>query len=85
MLSRAHLRVVAAGRPSGWLWTVHLGEVDYVPVPSKLCDLCAARREDGKKALCELHCLANVIEILPAAEAAKRMVELGSKTTCFIP
>lgn len=60
-------------------------EFDYVPVPSRLCDLCIGRREDGKKALCELHCLANVIEVLPAEEAAKRMVELGSKTTCFIP
>lgn len=60
-------------------------EFDYVPVPSRLCDLCIGRREDGKKALCELHCLANVIEVLPAEEAAKRMVELGSKTACFIP
>ena len=60
-------------------------EFDYVPVPSRLCDLCADRRAGGQKALCELHCLANVIEILPADDAAKRLVELGSKTTCFVP
>lgn len=60
-------------------------EFDYVPVPSRLCDLCAGRRDAGDKALCELHCLANVIEILPAEEAAARMVELGSKTAVFIP
>ena len=60
-------------------------EFDYVPVPSRLCDLCEGRRADGQKALCELHCLANVIEILPAEDAAKRLVELGSKTSCFVP
>ena len=60
-------------------------EFDYVPVPSRLCDLCTDRRAEGNKALCELHCLANVIEILPAEQAAERMVQLGSKTSCFIP
>ena len=60
-------------------------EFDYVPVHSRLCDLCATRRASGEKALCELHCLANVIEILPADEAARRMIELGSKVSCFIP
>ena len=60
-------------------------EFDYLPVPSRLCDLCTDRREDGGKALCELHCLANVIEVLPAEKAAARMAELGSKVTCFKP
>lgn len=60
-------------------------EFDYVPVPSRLCDLCAGRRDDGEKALCELHCLANVIEVLPAEQAAERMSKLGSKVACFVP
>ncbi len=61
-------------------------EFDYVPVPSRLCNLCAERKEAGKKAACELHCLANVIEILPAEELSARMIELGhGKVTCFLP
>ena len=61
-------------------------EWDYVPVPSRLCDLCASRKEEGKKAMCELHCLANVIEVLPVEDLTKRMVELGhGKVSCFLP
>ena len=59
---------------------------DYVPVPSRLCDLCAERKQEGKKALCELHCLANVIEILPMEDLAKRMAEIGhGKVSCYLP
>lgn len=61
-------------------------EWDYVPVPSRLCDLCAERRAQGKVAPCEMHCLAKVIEILPVDKIAERMVELGGKkVTCFMP
>jgi len=61
-------------------------EWDYVPVPSRLCDLCAERQQEGKKALCELHCLANVIEILPMEDLAKRMAEIGhGKVSCYLP
>lgn len=61
-------------------------EWDYVPVPSRLCDLCSERRQEGKKPMCELHCLANVIEVLPMDELAKRASELGhGKVSCFIP
>lgn len=60
-------------------------EWDYVPVPSRLCDRCAGRIASGKKPLCELHCLASVIEVLPIEELGSRMVELsGSKTACFV-
>lgn len=61
-------------------------EWDYVPVPSRLCDLCAGRVEEGKPASCELHCLAKVIEVLPVQDMAARMVELGGKKVCcFMP
>ena len=61
-------------------------EFDYVPVPSRLCNLCAERKAEGKKAACELHCLANVIEILPVEDLSQRMVELGhGKVSCFLP
>lgn len=60
-------------------------EWDYVPVPSRLCDLCSDRREAGKVALCELHCLAKVIEVIPVEDVPARMVEIGEKVTCYIP
>ncbi|MGI6220818.1 MAG: hypothetical protein ACOYIP_02920 [Coriobacteriales bacterium] len=60
-------------------------EWDYVPVPSRLCDLCADRLEDGKVPLCQLHCLAKVIEVIPVEDVPARMVELGGKVTCFMP
>jgi Fe-S-cluster-containing dehydrogenase component len=61
-------------------------EWDNVPVPSRLCDLCAERRAEGKKASCELHCLAQVIEVLPLEEIPQRMMDLGhGKVSCFVP
>lgn len=61
-------------------------EWDYVPVPSRLCDLCSGRRDEGKPALCELHCLAKVIEVLPIDEIASRMEQADKgKLTVFIP
>ena len=61
-------------------------EFDYVPVPSRLCNLCAGRKAEGKKAACELHCLANVIEVLPVEDLTKRAVELGGrKVAMFLP
>ena len=61
-------------------------EWDFVPVPSRLCDLCEERRAEGKKAACELHCLAQVIEILPLEDLGRRMAELDhGKVNCFLP
>lgn len=63
----------------GWEW-------DYVPVLSRACDLCADRRAEGKKPLCELHCLASVIEVLPLENVSARMAELGPhKVCCHLP
>ena len=61
-------------------------EWDYVPVPSRLCDLCAGRIEEGAKPLCELHCLANVIEVIPVESVPSRLSESGKrKISCYIP
>ena len=61
-------------------------EWDYVPVPSRACDLCAERREAGKVPLCELHCLAKCIEIVPVEDVSKRLADLGEhKVCCFMP
>ena len=61
-------------------------EWDYVPVPSRLCDLCAERLGRNRELVCVLHCLANVIEVLPVEDLTARMLELGhGKVTCFLP
>ena len=61
-------------------------EWDYLPVPSSVCDLCAGRIEEGVKPLCELHCLANVIEVVPVEDVGERMAALGHrKVTCYLP
>ena len=57
-----------------------------IPVPTDLCDLCAERREAGKVPLCELHCLAKCIEIVPVEDVSKRLADLGEhKVCCFMP
>lgn len=61
-------------------------EWDYVPVPSRLCDLCEDRRAQGKQPSCQLQCLARVIEVLPVEDMPKRMVEVGDhKVSCYLP
>lgn len=60
-------------------------EWDYVPVPSRLCDLCVGRRAAGKLPSCQHHCLAKVIEVLPLEEIPARMAEIGTKVTCYLP
>ena len=61
-------------------------EWDYVPVPSRLCDLCEVRRAEGLKAACELHCLADVIRIVPLEDVSKKLAEIGrDKLVTYIP
>lgn len=76
------IKVFEAGPEKlGGVW-----EWDYVPVPSRLCDLCADRLSDGKKPSCALHCLAAVIEILPVEKVSDRLAEMDSnKVSVFVP
>ncbi len=50
-------------------------EWDYIPIPTDVCDLCADRREAGKKPLCEQHCQALVIQVGPLDELQKKMTK----------
>lgn len=61
-------------------------EWDYLPVPSSHCDLCVGRLSEGKKPLCQLHCLAQVIEVLPLEDISSRMAQLGhKKVVSYLP
>ena len=70
--------IVPAKLGGSWEW-------DYVPTPSRLCDLCAGRMAEGKLPSCQHHCLAKVIEVLPLEEIPARMAEIGTKVTCYLP
>jgi Fe-S-cluster-containing dehydrogenase component len=61
-----------------WMW-------NYVPVPSDLCDLCADRVAEGKKAPCEVHCLGACIEIVPIADVSAKIAEKGDTVSVFVP
>ncbi len=58
--------------------------LDYVPVPTDLCDLCSKRVKKGKKPACVAHCQTGVMKFAPVKELAEFM-ELKSKTVLFVP
>jgi Fe-S-cluster-containing dehydrogenase component len=58
--------------------------LDYVPVPTDLCDLCSKRVSQGKKPSCVMHCQAGVMKYAPVSELVKFM-ELKAKTVIFAP
>ena len=60
-----------------WMW-------DYVPVPSKACDLCVERIEAGKKASCEHHCLADCMRVVPLEQVPAVVGELGTDVAVFV-
>ena len=51
-------------------------EYDYLPVPTHLCDLCAARTAAGGVPTCVKHCQAKCLEYGPLDELAGK---LGAK------
>jgi anaerobic dimethyl sulfoxide reductase subunit B (iron-sulfur subunit) len=51
-----------------WNW-------NKIPVPSRLCDLCAQRVQAGKKPSCVHHCLADVMRFGTVQEMAALMAE----------
>lgn len=46
-------------------------QYDFIPAPTRVCDLCAERTEAGKMAMCVQHCQADVITIGPLDELEK--------------
>ena len=58
-------------------------DYNYVPVPTDLCDLCAARTSKGREPACVHHCLANVITYGPITELAEKMCEKSKQVLWF--
>ncbi|MDR2492814.1 MAG: hypothetical protein LBD25_05090 [Coriobacteriales bacterium] len=55
--------------PDGsWEWT-------YLPLPTDLCDLCAARVAEGRLPSCVHHCQSGVMYFGPLPELAKKLAE----------
>ena len=48
---------------------------DFVPMPTKRCDLCADRTKEGKVPACVHHCQSLVMEYGPVEELARKMVK----------
>jgi Fe-S-cluster-containing dehydrogenase component len=61
-----------------WMW-------NYLPIPSDLCDLCKDRRSTGAKAACELHCLAQCMEVVALNETNAKMEKTGHTVFSIIP
>jgi Fe-S-cluster-containing dehydrogenase component len=61
-------------------------EWDYLPSPSRLCDLCIDRIKDGQKPSCELHCLSDVIRVVPVETVSKKLAEFNKdKLVVYVP
>lgn len=76
------IRIVESGPQEiagEWEW-------DYIPSLSRACDLCVERIEQGEVAPCQLHCLADVIRIVPVEEVSKKLAEANEhKQVVYIP
>ncbi|MCL1846525.1 MAG: oxidoreductase [Coriobacteriia bacterium] len=60
-------------------------EWNHIPIPTKLCDLCADRVAQGKKPACVHHCLAFCMEYGTVEELSKKMEEKGTKVFMVLP
>lgn len=50
-------------------------ELDYIPFPTELCDLCGERVAKGKAPTCVKHCQAQVMKFGPVEELAQDLIE----------
>lgn len=70
--------VVEAGTPDKFEWI-------YMPVPTKLCDMCVDETAKGNLPLCAHHCLGGCIEFGPIDELAKKMQQRPGKQNLYMP
>jgi len=59
-------------------------QVDLLPFPTDLCDLCAGRTHSGGKPACVKHCMAACISYGELADLAREM-EDKPRSALFVP
>ena len=60
-------------------------QLDYVPIPTDMCDLCAGRVAKGKKPTCVKHCQSLCMEYGPVDELAAKMATATTKNVLYVP
>lgn len=58
-----------------WSLGVDDAEFAFVPMPTKLCTLCAERAARGEQPTCVKHCMSQVISYGPVDELSKQLAE----------
>jgi Fe-S-cluster-containing dehydrogenase component len=58
--------------------------VDYLPIPTEQCNLCARRTQAGELPACVKHCQTRCMSYGEVSELAKVM-EKGTRTALFVP
>lgn len=69
---------IGEGMVDAWDWI-------YLPVPTALCDHCAARLEKGEEPTCVKHCQAFCLEYGTLDEMQARAAELDRKVCVYLP
>jgi Fe-S-cluster-containing dehydrogenase component len=64
--------------------TVDKVQVDFLPFPTDLCDLCARRTAAGEKPACVKHCMAACMSYGEVSELA-RLMETMPKSVLYVP
>ena len=59
-------------------------ELNYIPTPTSLCDLCRERIAEGKDAACVHHCPTHAMKMGTIEEMAKEMAKKGNRCM-FVP
>jgi len=81
------------GYPAG-LWGIMVKEfthdtpgkvqVDFLPFPTDMCDLCAVRTREGEQPACVKHCMSACMAYGDVSELAK-MLETTPRSAIFVP
>jgi Fe-S-cluster-containing dehydrogenase component len=59
-------------------------QVDFLPFPTDLCDLCARRTGAGEKPACVKHCMSACMSYGEVSELA-RLMETMPKSVLYVP
>ena len=59
-------------------------QVDFLPFPTDLCDLCAARTHAGEQPACVKHCMSGCMSYGEVSELAK-VLETTQRSAIFAP